>query len=185
MSPVLLTALVMVVGGGLACVAARDPRVSVVGLAAVVAASPFLADPLPDPAPLAARLVAAGLVGEVLWVAARGLPRAGGAQPGWPTRAWLAGAAVLAGLGLAASGPGAIATSMALAGSFGLLALSLPSLVQVRPAGRPAVDLLLPLVAAVLLCQAVGPPISALEQVLVAVIEVAAACAIGLAGADR
>jgi hypothetical protein len=183
--------MVMVVGGGLACAAARDPRLGAMGVAVVIAGSAFLAQPLPDPAALAIRLVAAAIVGELLWVAARGAPRARGVDPGWMVRAWLAAGAVAAGIGTAASWPGvAEASGPALAGAYGLLVVALPSFARLRWSEWRGAELLLPLVTAVLLWQAIGPPLSGMEQVMVAALVIAAGATVagatsGAAGRDR
>ena len=96
-------------------------------------ASPILADPLPWPLALAARLVAAVLAGYLLWIAARGHHvRTGGSRVGWPTDAFLAiGAAVVGygshGLGAPAAGP-----PLAAAAGFALAALAVLPVVTGR-----------------------------------------------------
>src|SRR4051794_41963119 len=80
---------------------------------------PVLADPLPEPLALAARLVAAVLAGYLLWVAARGhRVRTGGSLVGWPADAFVAVGAAVVGLG--SHGVGAAATGPRLAAAGGV-----------------------------------------------------------------
>ena len=59
MNPILAAVALVVVAGTVVAVAARPPRVAILGLAIVLIGSPVLADPLPAPLGLASRFVGA------------------------------------------------------------------------------------------------------------------------------
>ena len=71
MSVLLAIAAVVTVAGALVAITGRDARVALIGLVVTMSAAPFLADPLPGPAALAARVVAAVLGGYLLFVVLR------------------------------------------------------------------------------------------------------------------
>jgi hypothetical protein len=95
----LLATAGLVVAGGIACVTARRASLVAAGVVAVLAASPLLQEPLPAPAVMLERAVAALLAAELLWLALRGRPVAGASPVGWPGLALLAVAAFAAGAG--------------------------------------------------------------------------------------
>jgi hypothetical protein len=69
-NPILAAVALVVVAGTVVAVAARPPRVAILGLAIVLIGSPVLADPLPAPLGLASRFVGAILMAYLLWIAA-------------------------------------------------------------------------------------------------------------------
>jgi hypothetical protein len=84
-TPAYLVLAVLVAIGGVAAIGARVPRVAALGLLVVLVGSPFVADPLPAPLPLAARLVGGVLAAYLVFAALRRGPRATqGAPFGWP-----------------------------------------------------------------------------------------------------
>lgn len=93
-----------VVGGAVVCVSTRWPRLAVLGLLVALLAAPFVADPLPDPRGIAARIAGAVLAAYVLLIAMRGSAEpTTGSRGGWPADALLAATAALA-AGAAAAG---------------------------------------------------------------------------------
>ena len=118
MNPILAGIAIAVVAGTVVAVAARDARVTILGLAVVLIGTPVLADPIPDPLGLATRFVGAILAAYLLWVVARDQPRAGlppastagHASAGLRTCSWPPSAAVV---GFAAHGLGAPALGSA------------------------------------------------------------------------
>jgi hypothetical protein len=93
-NPALLSAAIIVLAGAVIGVSARDARIALAGLAVTLFVAPFLADPLPSPVALGARVAAAGLAAYLPWIAVR--------QPGTTTRGTLLGPPVEALVGLAA-----------------------------------------------------------------------------------
>ena len=103
---VLAGVAVAVIAGAVVVVSTPTPRVLVLAVAAVLVASPLLADPLPTPLALIARTLGAVLAVYLLWIAIREQPSAAvppitleGTRIGWPAVALLAAAATVAGLG--------------------------------------------------------------------------------------
>src|SRR5436305_13265323 len=68
-NPALAGVALAVVVGGLIAGSARHARTAVLGLLIVLVATPFVAEPLPGMAPLAARILGAVLGAYVLWIA--------------------------------------------------------------------------------------------------------------------
>jgi hypothetical protein len=116
-NPLLAVVAVAVLAGAVVAVSLRETRSVVLGLAVVAVATPFLADPVADPIGLAARLLAAILAAELLWISVRdGRDRdgagvaTGGSRIGWPTEVLLAASGAVVGfaghgLGASAGGP--------------------------------------------------------------------------------
>ena len=215
MSAVLVAAALVVATGATAALAATDPRLGLVGLAAALVGAALLADPLPTPTVLAVRLSGALLAAAVLRAFDPGVTP-GRAQPpepdgearsrvGWPAEALLAIAGGLAGLivatGLASFAPdgaggasGAApfdaaiflsAGTIAMALAGALAAISVPALLAGRGLRRAAAAVLATQ-AAVLLRFGLAGPAGVLEEVVLAALLVAVAAAAALiAGAGR
>jgi hypothetical protein len=134
---VLLAVALVVAGGAVVCVSARDPRLALGGLAATLVAAPFLADPLPGPLPLAARVVAALLAVYLPWILVRepgSVTR--GSLLGWPVEALIAAAAFVIGFGTAGLGAPALGPAEAQAAGFVLIAMAVGPLVFGRDVFR-------------------------------------------------
>ncbi|HSO30107.1 MAG TPA: hypothetical protein VLS28_09395 [Candidatus Sulfomarinibacteraceae bacterium] len=104
MSPILAGVALAVTAGAVIATSSREARAALIGLTLVLGLGPFLAEPLPGPALLGARVVTGILVAYVLWAAAgtvevRGL----GSRIGWPAEAMLAVAAATAGVAIAST----------------------------------------------------------------------------------
>ena len=189
-----LVAIVLVIGAGaVLAVSTRDGAASAIGLAFALVGAALLSDPLPSPAVMGVRVVAALLVATMIRSAMRNAPR----QPspvGWPSEALLATAGAVAGLGLAVglasvaaagggsvglpgigepgpAGPvgagGANLTSMALITAAGtsLLVLGAAPLVHGRPGPRRAIGLVLVTQAVLLLRIGFAGPAVELEEI--------------------
>lgn len=177
MNPILAGAAIVVTAGAVVCVAARDGRIALAGLAGVLVVSPFIADPLPSPLALAVRVVAAALAAYLAWIAVRtpgSVTR--GSLLGWPVEALVAAAAWLIGFGTAGLGAPALGPAEAQAAGFALVALAVGPIVHGRDVYRLGSGAVL-LVSGVLLIRAAlaGTP-TQLEEL------VCAALFIGLGG---
>jgi hypothetical protein len=187
MNAVLVATALTVVAGAIVAVSSRDGRVALAGLAVVLVASPLLADPVPAPLPLLARILGALLAIELLWIAVRvtgGGTR--GSLVGWPVEALVAAAGAVAGVLVSSAVAGSAFTSSAagpapaaVGAAFALGALAIVPLVVGRDALRLAVGAAL-LVAAAIALQAgfLGAP-TAFDQLVAA----GAIVAVGTAGA--
>jgi hypothetical protein len=175
-NPLLAVVALAVVAGAVAAVSLRDARGVVLGLAAVAVISPVLADPVPDPVGLAARLVAAILGAYLLWIAARPgggsalatAPATGGSRIGWPADLLIGAAGAI--VGFAAHGLGATAGGPALASAagFALATLAVTPLLTGRDILRLGVGLVLLLHAGLLVRVALGGTPAVLEQLVTA-----------------
>ncbi len=188
MNPVLVATALTVVAGAIVAVSARDARLALAGLAIALVASPLLVDPLPAALPLLARILAALLAVELLWIAARLTPgTTRGSLVGWPVETLAALAAGVVGVivASAAAPSSAPADSAAvplpaiLGSAFALGALAVVPVVTGRDALRLATGAALLVTAALALeAGAVGAP-TAFEQLVAA----GAVVAVGAAGA--
>jgi len=179
-NPALAVIGVVVLAGAVVAVAAREGRVTVLGLVLALVAAPLVASPFPGVLPLAARLVAAILTGYLLWIAVRAAPahaRTQGSRLGWPVEALVAGAAAAVGFGLGGAGTGGVpeATAMGLA----LVALAIPPLVRGDALQVGTGALLLVTSVAVLRVGFAGPA-PPLEHVVVSGLLVSVAAAVAM-----
>lgn len=158
-------------------VSARDGRLVTIGLVGSLALGPLVADPLPDPLAVAARIVAATLAVYIVRAVLREAPPTRGSRLGWPAEAAAAAAAFAAGIGAHAFAGGGEGPAPAVAAGFALTAVAVGPLIDGRDMVRLGIGLLL-LVASADLVRAgfVGTP-SALEELAVA----GAVVAVGLA----
>jgi len=179
-------ALAVVVGGVLAG-STRGARAAVLGLVVVFVGTAFVADPLPDPAALGARIVGAVLGGYALWIAARGhLTQTGGSPVGWPTAAFLAAAAAVVGYGSHGLGAPTTGPAVASAAGFALAALAVLPVVTGGDILRIGLGLGLLLSGALLVRVGLGGTPDALEQLMTAALVGVLGGAVAiLAGAAR
>jgi hypothetical protein len=192
-----LVAVVLAIGvGAVIAVSTRESAAAVIGLAAALGAASLAADPLPSPAILGVRVVAALLAAALIrWAAA---DRAHQPSPlGWPGEALLATAGAVAGAGIAAAlaagagpvfggggggtdGPaigGAVTSSMGLLLAAGtmLFTLGAAAVIHSRPGLRRAIGLVLVTQAVLLLRVGLAGSPTALEEITRAALLVAAA----------
>jgi len=172
-------------------VAARDPRVAIVGLVGTMAAGPLLAEGVATPLALAARIVAATLAGYLIRIAVRRSPVTHGSRVGWPAEAAIGAAAFVTGLGLSGVlGPGPLEARgpvEALATGTALLALAVAPLADPRDAFRLAIGLGLAVTGADVVRAGLAGGPSAVEQLAIAALVVAlggAAAVLIVRGAD-
>lgn len=156
MNPALAGVAIAVLVGATVAVTARDVRVGVVGLAAMLVAAPLLADPAASPIGLAARLAGALLGTYLLWIAVRGGVVSGGSRLGWPADLLLAAAAAVVGYGTHGLGVAPLGPPEAQAAAFGLAALAVTPVATARDVARLGLGLLILLQAALLVRVAVG-----------------------------
>ncbi len=151
-NPLLALVAVAVVGGGVVAVSARDARIALLGLVVALIASPLLADPAPGLLPLAARLVAAILAAELLWITLRATStRTRGSSLGWPVEVLVAVAAFLAGLGMSGIGVETAGPREAQAAGLALAVLALNPVLFARDTFRLGVGVVLLVVSAIVL----------------------------------
>jgi hypothetical protein len=181
-NPTLAGVALAVAAGTVIAASAREPRAAFIGLALALGLGPFLADPLPGPAVLGARVVSGILVVYLLRAVSTGEDGRGlGSRVGWPAEAVLALAAAVAGVALAATlaglGPGAptpgsptspldVLTPAALALAAGLASIGAGFAPAFLAAGSPrtTIGLLLMVQGVVLARTGVAGPPGDLEQ---------------------
>ena len=189
MNPVLVATAVTVVAGAIVAVSSRDARAAILGLGLTLIGAPLLADPIPDPLPLAARVVAAILALELLWITVRATTSVSrGSLVGWPVEGIAAAAAFVVGAGVAGGLPvGGPAVGVAGAGStpvivgtaVSLVALAVTPLVHGRDVLRLGLGATLLLVGGTVLSAALAGPPGALGQLVIAGLTVALGAAVG------
>lgn len=185
MNPVLAGVAFAVVAGGVLAVSVRDPRAVVLALTAVLVLTPALADPMAEPAGLAARGLGGILAGYLLLIATRSRTEVGvaiaateGSRIGWPAETLVAAAASIAGLaahGLGAPAPG---PALATAAGFAIAALAVAPVLTGGDIVRIGTGLLLLIDAALLVRVALGGTPAPLEHLLTAGMLVALAGAV-------
>ena len=178
MNLALVAITALVVGAAVVAVTARDARATLLGLLVVLLAAGLLADPVPGPLPIAARMASAVLACRLIAVAIRGEGViTSGSRLGWPVEllAAIAGALVGAGthgLGAAPAGPEA-----AQAAGFAVGVLAVAPIVSGRDVLRLGIGAILLLVGASLVRVGLAGTPSDLEQLVMS------GLVIGLGGA--
>ncbi len=188
MSPVLVAAAITVVAGAIVAVSSRDARIALLGLAVTLIGAPLLADPIPDPLPLAARIVAAVLATELAWIAVRATtPATRGSLVGWPVEALVAVTAFVVGFGAAgapadpSSATGGSDARLILGAAFAVMALTATPLALGRDVLRLGIAATCLVIGATIVRVAlVGGP-TPLEQLVVAGVTVGLGVAIAAA----
>jgi hypothetical protein len=157
-----------VAAGGVVAVSAREPRVVLLGMTIALVGAPFLADPLPGPLPLAARLVAAALASYLLWIGSRADAPAGrGSTVGWPVEALAAAAGFVVGWGTIGLGAPALGPASAAAAGFALATLTVLPVIFARDPVRLGNGLILLLLASSLIRVSLGGTPVALEELVI------------------
>lgn len=169
MNPALVGVALAVVVGAVVAGSARNARSAILGLVVTMVAAPVLADPMPAPLALAARLVGAVLAGYLLWIATRGdRVQTQGSLVGWPTEAFLAIAAAVVGYGSHGLGAPTDGPPLAAAAGFALAAVAILPVVTGRDILRIGLGLCLLLGGALLVRVSLGGTPDALEEVMTA-----------------
>lgn len=165
----LVVAAVVTVGGALIAVTGRDARIALAGLLVALAAAPFVANPLPDPAPLAARIVAALLGGHLLFVVLRETTAVTrGSLVGLPTETLAAAAAFVVGYGTSGLGSAPLGPAEAQAAGFALVVIAVAPIVRGSDVFRLGVSLAILLTGAELVRVGLAGTPSPLEQLMTA-----------------
>ena len=165
MSPFLLGAALALLAGALIALSARDSRWVLGGLVVCLGFAPLVADPLPSPIAVAARLVAAVLGAQLLIVALRGGRAATDGAPLGPVSiAFAAAAAGVVGYATAGVGSPAAGPAVATAAGFALVTLALGPLLLGRDVLRIGSATVLLLTAASLVRAGLAGTPGALEQ---------------------
>jgi len=154
--------------GGVVAVSAREPRVVLLGMTIALVGAPFVADPLPSPLPLAARLVAASLASYLLWIGSRPeAPVGRGSTVGWPVEALAAAAGFVVGWGTIGLGAPALGPAASAAAGFALATLTVLPIVFARDLVRLGHGLILLLLASSLIRVSLGGTPVALEELVI------------------
>jgi hypothetical protein len=163
----------VVVGGAVVAVTSRDSRATLLGLLVVLLGAPLLADPLPTPLPIAARMVAAVLACRLVAVAIRGEDVAtSGSRLGWPVEVLAALAAAIVGYGthgLGAVPEGPVTAQVA---GFAVGALAVGPIVSGRDVLRLGIGAMLLLIGASLVRVGLAGTPSELEQLVLSALVV-------------
>jgi len=169
MSPGLVALAIVLVAAGVIAVAARDARSAIVAVTIVGVASPVLAEALPQPLSLAARLLAAILAGYLLWATVRGRSSTAGSSIGWPAEVLVAAGAGVATASATIGAPALVAgPAAAVMAGVALLVVSAAPLLVGRDALRVTVGALLAVQGASLVRAGVAGPAVAVEELAVA-----------------
>lgn len=177
MNPALAAIALVVVGGAVLAVVARDVRATVLGLLVVLLGAPLVVDPWPDLAAIVARVAAALLAARLLVVSLRGDVETSGTRIGWPAEALIAGAAAVVGFGSHGLGAPPLGSAEAHAAGFALVAVAVAPLAAGRDVLRIGVGAALLVIGASLVRAGLAPPPTDGEHLAMALLT------IGLGGA--
>lgn len=169
MSGLLVVAAVVTVAGALVAITGRDARVALAGLVVALAAAPFLADPLPGPAEIGVRVVAALLGGYLLFVVLRETTAVTrGSLVGLPAETLAAAAAFVVGYGTSGLGSAPLGPAEASAAGFALAVISVAPIVRGADIFRLGVALAILITGAELLRVGLAGTPTPLEQLVTA-----------------
>lgn len=171
----------VVVAGAVVAVSARETRASLLGLVVALLAASLIADPLPGPLPIAARLASAFLACRFIAVAIRNLDApTSGSRLGWPVEVLAAAAAAVIGFGTHGLGAPGMGPAEAQAAGFAVGVLAASPIVSSRDVFRLGVGAILLLIGGLLVRQGIGGTPSELEQVVTSGLVVCLGGAIGV-----
>jgi hypothetical protein len=177
-NPALAALTCVVVAGAVVAVSAREARAALLAGLVTLLGAALIADPLPGPLPIAARLVAAFLAARLIAISVRGEGEAtGGSRLGWPVEALLAAAAALIGYGTHGLGAPGAGPAEAQAAGFAIGVLAAAPIVTGRDVFRIGIGAVLLLLGGLLVRQGLGGTPSQLEQL------VTSGLVVGLGGA--
>jgi hypothetical protein len=168
-SAVLAVASFVTVAGALLAITGRDARIALVGLLVALVAAPLLADPLPEPAALGVRVVAALLGGYLLYMTLRDSSAATrGSLAGLPAETLAAAAAYVIGYGTSGLGSAPLGPAAASATGFALAVISVAPIVRGADVFRLGVALAILVTGAELVRVGLAGTPSPLEQLMTA-----------------
>jgi hypothetical protein len=171
----------VVVAGAVVAVSARETRAALLGLLVALLASTLIADPLPGPLPIAARLVAAFLACRLIAIAIRGEEGGtGGSRLGWPVEALVGAAAAFIGFGTHGLGAAGGGPPEAQAAGFAVGVLAAAPLVSGRDVFRLGIGAVLVLLGSILVRAGLSGTPSELEQLVTSGLIVGLGGAVGV-----
>lgn len=180
MNPALAGLTCVVAAGAVTAVSAREPRVALLGLLVALLGAPLIADPLPGPLSIAARIVAAVLASQLIAIAIRSSSEpTSGSRLGWPVEALAAAAGIVIGFGAHGLGAPGEGPAEAQAAGFAVGVLAVVPIVTGRDVVRLGVGSVLLLTAALLVRQGLDGTPSELEQLATSLLLVGLGGAIG------
>ena len=171
----------VVVAGAVVAVSAREARAALLGLLVALLGASLIADPLPGPLPVAARIASAFLACRLIAVVIRDLDEAtGGSRLGWPVEALAAAAAAVIGFGTHGLGVPGEGPAEAQAAGFAVGVLAASPIVSSRDVFRLGMGAILLLVGGLLVRQGLGGTPSELEQLVTSGLVVGLGGAVGV-----
>lgn len=169
MSVLLVTASLVTVAGALVAITGRDARIALVGLLVALVAAPLLADPVPEPAAVGVRIVAALLGGYLLFMTLRDTSAVTrGSLAGLPAETLAAAAAYVIGHGTSGLGSAPLGPTEASATGFALAVISVAPIVRGADVFRLGVALAILVTGAELVRVGLAGTPSPLEQLMTA-----------------
>jgi hypothetical protein len=166
-NPALAGLACVVVVGAVVAVGARETRAALLGLLVALLGAAFLADPLPSPLAIAARIVAAFLGCRLIAISIRGeADGSEGSRLGWPVDALLAAAAGVIGFGTHGLGAPGGGPPEAQAAGFAVGILAAAPLITGRDVFRLSVGAVLVLLASLLVRAGLSGTPTELEQLV-------------------
>ena len=181
MNPALAGVACIVVAGAVVAVCSRDTRAALLGLLVVLLGATLIADPLPGPLAIAARIAGAFLACRFIAIAIRGLDqRTSGSRLGWPVEALAAAAAAAIGFGTHGLGASGAGPAEAQAAGFAVGVLAATPIVSGRDVFRLGTGSVLLLVGGLLVREGLGGTPSELEQLVTSGLIVGLGGAVGV-----
>jgi hypothetical protein len=171
----------VVVAGAVVAVSARETRAALLGLLVALLGAALVADPLPGPLPIAARLASAFLACRIVAVAIRNLDEpTSGSRLGWPVDVLAAAAAAIIGFGTHGLGAPGLGPAEAQGAGFALGVLAASPIVSSRDVFRLGIGAILLVVGGLLVREGIGGTPSELEQLVTSGLVVGLGGAVGV-----
>lgn len=171
----------VVVAGAVVAVSARETRAALLGLLVALLGAALVADPLPGPLPIAARLASAFLACRIIAVGIRNLDEpTSGSRLGWPVDVLAAAAAAIIGFGTHGLGAPGLGPAEAQGAGFALGVLAASPIVSSRDVFRLGVGAILLVVGGLLVREGIGGTPSELEQLVTSGLVVGLGGAVGV-----
>jgi hypothetical protein len=171
----------VVVAGAVVAVSARETRAALLGLLVALLGAALVADPLPGPLPIAARLASAFLACRIIAVAIRNLDEpTSGSRLGWPVDVLAAAAAAIIGFGTHGLGAPGLGPAEAQGAGFALGVLAASPIVSSRDVFRLGIGAILLVVGGLLVREGIGGTPSELEQLVTSGLVVGLGGAVGV-----
>jgi hypothetical protein len=171
----------VVVAGAVVAVSARETRAALLGLLVALLGAALVADPLPGPLPIAARLASAFLACRIIAVAIRNLDEpTSGSRLGWPVDVLAAAAAAIIGFGTHGLGAPGLGPAEAQGAGFALGVLAASPIVSSRDVFRLGIGAILLVMGGLLVREGIGGTPSELEQLVTSGLVVGLGGAVGV-----